>query len=354
MNVKFRSRVFLYLLLLLALFLASQAAINVVVEWVSCRVHSHESMRIGLLETAHVMGLSLLLVPLLVGLAWNISRRLVKPLRAMAAAAERVCAGHWNERIETGAMPDDETKRLATSMNAAFDGYAAVLKRLERFSGDAAHQLRTPIAAMRNLGEVALARPRSEAEYRRALGSMLGELDRMTRLVEQLLQLSQLEAGALSRRFVPVSLRQTVERILRAYEPLAEAQRLHIRTAFPAADLQVLGLEELVVELFGNLLDNALRHTPADGTIQIDMAELPGGDARVAIVDGGPGIPPEYAQAVFERFVQVPGSKTGATGLGLSLAAEIARLHGGTLELTNPGQPGARFECRLPRARAIG
>ena len=352
MNLKFRFRVFLYLLLLLALLLASQAAINVFVEWLTCRVHPGESMRIGLLETAHVLGLSLLIVPFLGWLAWSISRRVVAPLRAMAATAERVCDGHWSERIETGAMPDDETKRLAQAMNAAFDGYAAVLRRLERFSGDAAHQLRTPIAAMRNLGEVALARPRSESEYRRTLGSMLGELDRMTQLVEQLLQLSQLDAGALSSRFVPVSLRQAVERVLRAYEPLAEAQRLRIRTAFPATDLQVFGLEELLVELFGNLLDNALRHTPAGGTIQIDMAELPGGDAAVAIVDGGPGIPREYAHSIFERFVQIPGAKTGTTGLGLPLAAEIARLHGGRLVLANPGQPAARFECRLPRGRA--
>ena len=351
MHVKFRVRVFFYLLLLLALWLASQAAINVFVEWLTCRVHPGESLRVGLQETAHVLGLSLLLVPLLVALAWNVSRRVVAPLRAMAAAAERVCAGHWSERIATGAMPDDETKRLAEAMNAAFDGYATVLRRLERFSGDAAHQLRTPIAAMRNLGEVALARPRSEAEYRRTLGSMLGELDRMTRLVEQLLQLAQMEAGALSSRFVPVSLRRAVERVLRAYEPLADAQHLRIHTAFPAADLSIPGLEELLVELLGNLLDNALRHTPAGGTIQIDVAELPDGDACVAVVDGGPGIPPAHAQTIFERFVQIPGSKTGTTGLGLPLAAEIARLHGGKLKLANPGQPGARFECRLPRAR---
>ncbi len=352
MSVKFRSRVFLYLLLLLAALLASEAAINVGVEWLTCRIHPGESMRVGLLETAHVLGLSLLLVPLLVWLAWRISSRVAAPLRAMAAASERVCAGHWNERIETRSMPDDETKRLATSMNAAFDNYTAVLNRLKRFSGDAAHQLRTPIAAMRNLGEVALARPRSNAVYRRTLGSMLDELDRMTRLVEQLLQLAQLEAGALSRRFAPVSLRQAAEQVLRAYEPLAEAQGLRIRTAFPAADLEVQGLAELLVEMLGILLDNALRHTPEGGTVLIDMAELPGGDARVAVVDGGVGIPTEYAQTIFERFAQIPGSQAGATGLGLSLAAEIARLHGGKLELANPGQPGARFECRLPRAHA--
>ena len=352
MNLKFRFRVFLYLLLLLAVLLASLATINLFVEWATAHAHPGDTLQVGVQETLHMLGLSLWLVPILAWLAWIISLRIVAPLRAMAAAAERVCAGQWSERIETRAMPDDETKRLAQAMNAAFDGYAAVLQRLERFSGDAAHQLRTPIAAMRNLGEVALARPRSEAEYRRTLGSMLGELDRMTRLVEQLLQLAQLEAGALSRRFAPVSLRRTVERVLRAYEPLAEAQRLRICTAFPAADLQVLGLEELLVELLGNLLDNALRHTPGGGAIQIVVAELPGGDAGVAVVDGGPGIPREYAQIIFERFVQIPGSKTGTTGLGLPLAAEIARLHGGRLALANPGQPGARFECRLPRVRS--
>ena len=351
MNVKFRFRVFLYLLLLLALILASQAAIYILVEWLHWTANPYESWDEGMTEVAEAMGMTLLLVPPLAGAAWWISRRMIRPLHAMAETAGRIRTGKWAERIETATMPDDETKSLAETVNAAFDGYAGALRRLERFSGDAAHQLRTPIAAMRNLGEVALARPRSEAEYRRTLGSMLGELDRMTRLVEQLLQLSQLDAGALSNRFAPVSLRQAVERVLRAYEPLAEAQRLRILTAFPAADLQVLGLEDLVVELLGNLLDNALRHTPGGGTIQIDVAELPGGDAGVAVVDGGPGIPAEYATAVFERFMQIPGSKTGTTGLGLSLAAEIARMHGGKLELANPGQPGARFECRLPRVR---
>ena len=352
MNAKIRTRVFFYLLLLLAVFMASQTAIYLLVEWATCLANPNESMWVGLQETAHAMSLTLLLVPFLVGLAWHISRRVVAPLRAMASTAERVCAGHWEERIATTTMPDDETKRLATSMNAAFDGYTAVLNRLERFAGDAAHQLRTPLAAMRNLGEVALAHPRTDQDYRNTVGAMLTVLDRMTKTVEQLLQLSQLEAGAVQARFAPVSLRTILQRIERAYGPLAEAQGVKLQIAPGKEDPLVMGIEDLLIEMLGNLLDNALRHTSAGGEIRIGVAAAPAGGVCLSIADGGPGIPREYATAIFERFMQIPGAPSGAAGLGLSLAADIACLHGGQLELVNPGQPGARFECRLPRARS--
>ena len=95
-------------------------------------------------------------------------------------------------------------------------------------------------------------------------------------------------------------------------------------------------------------MDNALRHTPKGGAIRIDVAAGAGGDVRLAVTDSGPGIPDEFAQKIFDRFSQVPGGETGTAGLGLPLAAQIAAVHGGELKLANPGQPGARFECRLP------
>jgi signal transduction histidine kinase len=224
MTFKFRSRVFLYLLLLLALFVASQAAIYILVEWMHWTANPYESWDEGMVEVAEAMGMTLLLVPPLAGAAWWISRRMIRPLHAMAETAVRIRGGQWSERIETGSMPDDETKSLAETVNAAFDGYAGALGRLERFSGDAAHQLRNPIAAMRSLGEVALSRSRTADDYREALETMLGELDRLTRIVEQLLQLSRLEAGALKARFAPVSLRAWSEQVRQIYQPLAEAR----------------------------------------------------------------------------------------------------------------------------------
>ena len=349
MSFKFRSRTFLYLLALLGLFVASQATIYTLVEWAHRRANPYENFEEGVVEVAQGVGMTLLLAPLLAGMAWWLARRITRPLHAVATTAKRIREGRWSERIETATMPDDETKVLAETVNAAFDGYAGALRRLERFSGDAAHQLRTPIAAMRNLGEVALSRARPAEEYREALETMLGELDRLTRIVEQLLQLSRLDAGALKARFAPIPLGAVVEQVRQIYQPLAEARGVELAAAV-AAGARVSGSEELLVELLGNLVDNALRHTPKGGTIRIEVAAEPGG-VCLAVADSGAGIPDEFAQKIFDRFTQVPGGETGTAGLGLSLAAQIAAVHGGALALANPGQSGARFECRLPIAQ---
>ena len=351
MTFKFRSRIFLYLLLLLVLFVSSQAAIYTAVEWAHRRANPYESFEEGMEEVLQGVGLTLLLVPILAGVAWVLSRRMIRPLQAVADTAKRIRGGQWSERIETATMPNDETKSLAETVNAAFDGYATALRRLERFSGDAAHQLRTPIAAMRSLGEVALSRSRTAGEYREALETMLGELDRLTRIVEQLLQLSRLEAGVMRKRFARVALNKVLEQVQQIYQPLAEARGVAMSLAKAASGAEVAGNEELLVELLGNLVDNALRHTPAGGSIRIESSQAPAG-VRLAVEDSGPGIPGEFAQTIFDRFAQVPGAETGAAGLGLSLAAEIAAAHGGELRLANPGQPGARFECRFPACKA--
>ncbi len=348
MTFKFRSRIFLYLLLLLALFVCSQFVIYLGVESAHWMANPYESLGEGLREVAEAMGLTLWLVPLLVWAAWIISRWMVRPLRAMAKTAGRIRGGRLDERIETAMMPDDETKSLAETVNAAFDGYAGALRRLERFSGDAAHQLRNPIAAIRNLGEVALSRSRTVDEYRETLETMLGELDRLTRIVEQLLQLSRLEAGTLQRRFAPIPLRSVIEQVRQIYQPLAEARGVELAVATGAADVRIAGIEELLVEMLGNLADNALRHAPAGGDVRIEVLAGTGSAAQLVVTDSGPGIPEEFAETIFDRFAQGPGGGTGAVGLGLSLAAEIATVHGGKLKLANPGQPGARFECRLP------
>ena len=350
MSFKFRSRTFLYLLVLLGLFVASQATIYTAVEYAHRVANPYESFGEGIEEVVQGVGLTFLLVPFLAGVAWWLARRITRPLHAVAATAKRIRGGRWHERIETARMPDDETKVLAETVNAAFDGYAGALRRLERFSGDAAHQLRTPIAAMRNLGEVALSRSRTAEEYRETLETMLGELDRLTRIVEQLLQLSRLEAGALKARFAPIPLRSVVEQVRQIYQPLAEARGVELAVAADA-NVRVAGIEELLVELLGNLADNALRHTPKGGTVRIDVAGT-GGAVRFAVTDSGPGIPDEFAQKIFDRFSQVPGGEAGTAGLGLSLAAQIAAVHGGALTLANPGQPGACFECRLPAISA--
>jgi signal transduction histidine kinase len=346
----FRSRIFLYLLALLALFVASQAGIYVLVEWIHWTSNPHETWTEGLTEVAEAMGMTLLLLVPWTAAAWWISRRMIRPLHAVAQTAEDIRAGKWTQRIGTDAMPDDETRSLAESVNAAFDGYAQAMGRMERFSGDAAHQLRNPIAAMRSLGEVALGRSRTAEEYREALETMLGELDRLTRIVEQLLQLSRLEAGAARGRFSSVPLVAVAEQVRQIYQPLAEAHGVGLVGEMETPGPEVAGIEELLVEMLGNLVDNALRHTPVGGTVRIELGVFGEGGVRLGVVDGGPGISPEFAEKIFDRFAQVPGAEAGRAGLGLALAAEIAKVHGGELRLANPGEAGARFECRWLQA----
>lgn len=354
MKFTFRSRIFVYLLLLLGLFVVSQATIYTVVEW----AHHHQtnpdgSFDDGLQEVVQGVGLTLLLVPFLGVVAWFLSRRMIGPLRTVADTAKRIREGRWEERIETATMPDDETRSLAETVNAAFDGYTGALHRLERFSGDAAHQLRNPIAAMRNLGEVALSRPRTADDYRETLETMLSELDRLTRIVEQLLQLSRLDADSLKDCFAPIPLGSVVEQVRQIYEPLAEARKVEVIATPSDENGRVAGNEELLVEMLSNLVDNALRHTPKGGAIRIEMTTDMDGYVCLAVTDSGPGIPIEYADKIFDRFLQVPGGDGGTAGLGLSLAAQIATVHDGKLRLANPGQPGARFECRFPALTSV-
>jgi len=348
MTFKFRSRIFLYLLLLLGIFVTSQAAIYLTVELAHWMVNPYEKMSDGLAEVLQALGLTLVLVPLWILAAWWISRRMIRPLHSMAETAMRIRRGAWSERIATASMPDDETKSLAEAMNAAYDGYASVLQRMQRFSGDAAHQLRTPIAAMRSLGEVALSRSRTADEYRETMETMLTELDRLTRIVEQLLHLSRLEAGALRTRFQTVPLQRVLDQIQQIYQPLAEADGVELTVSVIPSDLQVDGIEELLFELLGNLVDNALRHSPPGSSVQIEAEGMSEHSLRLVVTDSGQGIPNEFAQTIFDRFTQISGADSGSAGLGLSLAAEIAEVHGGNLSLANPGQSGARFECRLP------
>ncbi len=348
MTFKFRSRLFLYLLLLLCIFVMSQVAIFLVVEIGHWLTNPYEPLKEGLLEVAQTMGLTLLLLPPLIWAAWLISRWMIRPLLAMAETASRIRQGAWAERIATASMPDDETRSLAETMNAAYDGYATLMRRMERFSGDAAHQLRTPIAAMRSVGEVALSRLRTAEEYRETLETMLTELDRLTRIVEQLLQLSRLEADALKSQFVGVLLCGVADRVQQIYQPLAEMGGVSLTTEVEPPDLQVTGIEELWVELLCNLVDNALRHTPTGGAVRVRAVAEKAGGLCVSVTDTGPGISEEYSQKIFDRFTQIPGRESGMAGLGLSLASEIATVHGGKLVLANPGKPGACFECRIP------
>ena len=345
MKFKFRSRIYLYLLLLLGLFVASQATIYTVVEWAHRHANPYESMQEGMEEVVQGVGLTLLLVPFLAGVAWFLSQRMIGPLRAVAATAQRIRKGRWDERIETGTMPDDETRSLAETVNAAFDGYAGALRRLERFSGDAAHQLRTPIAALQAQVEATLAE--SAPQLRQQLQGILAAAHRLSHLVEQMLMLARAQPS-LARTQPPVALGEVAQAAAEDWLPVAIANGIDL--GFELAPCTVSGNSFLLQEVFSNLLDNALRHTPHGGSVTVRCGADDDG-AWLAVEDSGPGIAEADREKVFERFYQSLGGGSRGSGLGLAIVREIARQHGGHAAIDrSPELGGARVTVRFTLA----
>ncbi len=346
MTMQLQRRVFLYLTILLTAFVAVQLVVFAIVEYRGWRAHPEEPLAEEFEEVADALALNILLLPVVLVLAWRLAHRILAPVHRIAATASRIVEGGFDDRIDTADMPDDDMRQLAQTLNAAFDRYTAAVGRLHRFAGDASHQLRTPIAAIRATGEVAVSRPREAGAYRAAVEDMLSDLQRLSFMVEQLLQLSRLESSSLRAGFREWDPAATVRLCAALYEPLCAEAGVLLECG-DETGMVVSGVDALVGELLGNLMDNAIRHSPRGAVIRVGVRRV-GAEAVFFVHDGGPGIPAEYAESVFERFAQIPGSRQGQAGLGLALAADIAGVHGGKLTLVNPGQSGARFEWSMP------
>ena len=223
-----------------------------------------------------------------------------------------------------------------------------MLRQLEQFTSDASHQLRTPLAAMRMLGEVSLQRTRTPNEYRETIGGMLEEAARMGDIVDKLLLLARLEPQRVRERFEDVDLGRLAAAVVESFSLFAQDRGVALKTE-AVSGLHVRGDDGLLRQVLSNLLDNALRHTPAGGWITVRVSRE-GGDLQVGVQDSGPGIPAEYRQRIFERFVRVPGTPSSGSGLGLAIVSDIVKVHGGSVALADT-MSGSHFVIRLPAAQ---
>ncbi|MGQ0521983.1 MAG: ATP-binding protein [Actinomycetota bacterium] len=294
--------------------------------------------------------------------SWWMLRLGVHPVDSMAETADAIAAGDLSRRVE---HPDERTEvgRLGAAFNTmlgrieeAFLAREASESRLRRFAADASHELRTPLTSIRGYAELYRAGGlRGEAELADAMRRMEQEADRMSGLVEDLLLLARLDQRRPLERG-PVRLDQVVAdavRDARAVEP----DRPFELSAEPVV---VEGDEMRLRQVVGNLLANARVHTPAGAPVDVSVtapapADGPSGMARLVVADSGPGLEPEVAAKVFERFYRADASRArgaGGTGLGLSIVAAIAESHGGRAGVeTEPGR-GCRFTVELPLAAA--
>lgn len=274
-------------------------------------------------------------------------RATIAPLESMAA--------RWNERshISLEAIPTDEVPRellpFATALNDMLERVRAVLAREQRFASTAAHQLRTPLTAL----QLGLTRA-GEAQDLESARSVLRELglttQRTARLVQQLLALSRLDPELnKSRDFAMVDLGDLAHGVGLTYQDAAADRgiSLELRHLGEGAAL-VRGQAELLSEALGNLVDNALRHTPTGGLVRITVAQDP---PTLSVDDDGPGVPIDERERIFERFARGSSAKDSGTGLGLAIVKEIAELHGATVTLTRSLHGGARFSVAFAPLR---
>lgn len=277
-----------------------------------------------------------------------LATRALKPARKLAEAAELIGAEQLGARLP-GAEVDDEFGRVAGAFNRTLARLEAAFAQLRQFSADASHELRTPLTAIRSVGEAALAQPLDIAAYRETIGSMLEEVERLTRLVEQLLFLARGDHARLALQRGPLDLAPVVRDAVELLRPLAEEKGQPLRLEL--ASLTVEGDPTTLRQAFVNVLHNAIRHGPVGSPVTVRLY-ADQGDAVVDIGDRGPGIPPEHRARVFERFYRVAadrGRDSGGTGLGLAIARWALHANGGDIQVVSTAATGACLRMRLPR-----
>lgn len=304
-----------------------------------------------LLALRRSLGASFLLGLLLAaaGGSW-IARAALRPLEAMAAQARRITARTADARLEAE-NPADELGTLAASFNDLLARLGAALVQQRQFMADASHELRTPVSVARTAIDVTLGREaRVEEEYREALGIVGGQMRRLSRIVEDLFTLARADAAGLPMDSQLLYVDDVVGDCVKAIKVLADAKGVRLDAA-GERDCEIRGDERWLRQMLVNLLDNAVRHTPPGGSVEV-LVRGNAGAVEIAVQDGGPGIPEVDKERIFERFFQLDPSRHGeGSGLGLPIARTIAEAHGGTLALARSEAPGSTFVVRLPGPR---
>jgi heavy metal sensor kinase len=287
-------------------------------------------------------------------LGYLLARTALAPIDRLRRSTRQITADRLDRRLPVSS-PRDELGRLAATINEMIARLERSFAEVRRFTADASHELRTPLAAIRTEVEVALAGPAVTPEQERLLGSVLEECARLTRLTEQLLALAREDArcGAAVRE--PVDVAAVVAAVADNLLPLAEAKGITLQVK-AAGHPEVAGDAAQLRQVFYNLLDNAIKYTPAGGKVEARVEATPPG-ALVTVRDTGIGIPREHLPHVFERFYRADRARSraeGGTGLGLSIARSIVAAHGGDVVLASAPGEGTTCTVVLPAEPGAG
>src|SRR5438034_1984601 len=277
-------------------------------------------------------------------IAITVTKRGLRPLGEMTRSLGRIGPTHLNERVAPAGWPR-ELQPLAIAFDAMLKRLDDSFTRLSQFSADLAHELRTPIANMLGEAQVALTRDRTAAEYRETIESSVAECERLSRIVDNLLFVARVDAAREPIALKQFDARAAVEKIAAFYQTLAEDRHVTISCS---GDGQIYADPDLFERAVGNLLDNALRFTPENGSIQILLSKRDA-DFEITVRDNGCGMAPEHLPRVFDRFYRADSSRgSDGAGLGLALVKSIVDLHGGSAKIESEIGQGTIVTLTFP------
>ncbi len=278
-----------------------------------------------------------------------VARRITAPLQALIEASRHVAKGDYSRKVEY--LASDEISQLVASFNAMAAALARQDQVRHEFVTNVAHELRTPLTGLRAYLE-AMEDGVVPADSR-SLGLALSELDRITRLVEDLQELSRIEEGGLQIDPEPTSLRELLEKAVDKFRPAFQAKGVDLSLSAESSLPLVMADGHRFLQVMDNLLSNALRATPEGGSVRVDAARN-GNWVTVTVRDTGEGIPPDQLDQVFDRFYRVDRSRarhTGGSGIGLTIARHLVEAHGGRIWAESAGHGrGSAFRFTIPLA----
>jgi heavy metal sensor kinase len=311
-------------------------------------VRSEDGLRY---EQQHFLYGLLVLLPLSVVVAgiggYSLAGRALLPVTTMVERVRTITAEHLEQRLAVN-NPDDELGQLAAVFNDTLSRLEASFAQLKRFTADVSHELRTPLTAIRSVGEVGLRERRKEREYREIIGSVLEEVDRLSRLVDGLLTIGRGDSHLVKMHFEFFDLSALVREVTDCLSVLAEEkhQAITVETPHPA----IVKADRLVLrEAIMNVVDNAIKYSPRDAAIDVEVSSGPE-EVTIAVTDNGVGIASEHLDKIFDRFYRVDRARpSGGTGLGLSIARWAVESNSGHIDVSSQPEHGSTFRIVLPR-----
>jgi heavy metal sensor kinase len=311
----------------------------------------HYSRIVETFRRTFVLTMALLLI-FAAGAGWFMARRALSGVQTVTATARRIAGGRLEERVPVKKR-GDEIDQLAITFNAMLDRIGELLTGIRDMSDNMAHDLKGPVTRIRGLAEVTLTTSPGVEEYEKMAGSTIEECDRLLDMINTLLLISktraEAEAGSLARE--PLNLAGLVRSACDLYQSPAEDRDIQLACSLPE-HLQFHGDTRLLQRMVANLLDNAVKYTPAGGRIEVELTTGIEGQPELRVQDNGCGIASDELPHIFKRFYRSdPSRTTSGTGLGLSFCRTVARAHGGEIRAENRPGGGSRFTVTLPTWR---